>query len=170
MKALAATAALLAIGTAAQAQFVPPYMPNPRPPNFMPNIFNRSTQPLSPYLNLIGGVNPGVNYYFGTRPGLPTGGANIFGQQPAYQPFVGPMAGGFLPQAAMPNDGTAPSLEIGGQPIVLRSPSHPVVFGNQFGNHGGFSSVYAGSMNRAGAMPQYGGLQQRAAPAGSPRP
>jgi len=40
---------------------------------FGPNIYNPQTQPLSPYLNLLGN-NPAVNYFYRTRPGLPAGG------------------------------------------------------------------------------------------------
>src|SRR5690348_6570512 len=55
-------------------------MPYPYPPaaaaagSFMPNYYNRQNQPLSPYLNLLRGGSPGVNYYYGVRPGT-TGGA-----------------------------------------------------------------------------------------------
>jgi hypothetical protein len=45
------------------------------PPTYQPNtIYNRQTQPLSPYLNLFRGNNPAVNYYYGVRPGTPAGG------------------------------------------------------------------------------------------------
>jgi hypothetical protein len=41
---------------------------------FAPNFYNPQNQPLSPYLNLLRGGNTAVNYYYGTRPGLPSGG------------------------------------------------------------------------------------------------
>ena len=120
-------------------------------PNYLPNFYNRGSQPLSPYLNLLrGSGNPGVNYYYGVRPGLPSGGLNNFGQAPPIQQPVGPQYGGFLPQSQIPYDPTAQSYEPGGQPIRLNSPGHPVLFGNQYPTHGGFSSVYAQNVNRAG--------------------
>jgi hypothetical protein len=127
--------------------------------NYLPNYYNRTTQPLSPYLNLFRGVSPGVNYYYGVRPGLPTGGVNVFGQAPAYQPFVGANAGGFLPQAAMPNDGSGLTYPTGGQPIVLRSAANNAIYGNVFGNHGGYQNVYANRGNQA----QYAGQQRSSA-------
>src|SRR5262245_28524375 len=159
MKYLITLIAALLLHTSASAQFTGPYVPNPTPLNYLPNYYNRNNQPLSPYLNLYRGVNPGVNYYYGVRPGLPTGGVNVFGQAPMYQPFVGAAAGGFLPQAALPNDFP---FDTAGKPVVLRSPSHPIAFGNQFANHGSFASVYAGVMNRAGQLPG-GGLQRSTA-------
>src|SRR5262245_1015987 len=41
---------------------------------YAPNQFNRTGQPLSPYLNLFRGTNPAANYYFGVRPGTAPGG------------------------------------------------------------------------------------------------
>ncbi len=140
----------------AAAQYQNGFAPNPRPLNYLPNYYNRNNQPLSPYLNLFGGNNPSVNYYFGTRPGTPAGGVNAFGQAPPYQPFVGVLNGGFLPQSNLPNDGSGATYEPGGQPILLRSAAHPVVYGNQFGNHGSFASVYANRFNRTGTANQGG--------------
>jgi hypothetical protein len=39
------------------------------PNSFAPNAYNRSAQPLSPYLNMLRGGNPAVNYFYGVRPG-----------------------------------------------------------------------------------------------------
>lgn len=73
-------------GDLASAQFAPgaggfgangyqyPFAPAPTPMNFMPNYYNRQTQPLSPYLNMLRGGSPGVNYFYGVRPGLQSGG------------------------------------------------------------------------------------------------
>jgi hypothetical protein len=41
---------------------------------YAPNFYNPQNQPLSPYLNLLRGNNTAVNYYYGARPGLPSGG------------------------------------------------------------------------------------------------
>jgi len=152
---------LLFIALPASAQYQNGFTPNPQPLNYLPNFYNRSNQPLSPYLNLMRGNNPGVNYYFGTRPGTPAGGVNAFGQAPPYQPFVGAMNGGFLPQSNMPNDGSGNTYEPGGKPITLRSASHPVLFGNQFATHGSYASVYASAINRSGFSP--GGMQRSSA-------
>jgi hypothetical protein len=139
----------LVLTGSASAQYAGPYVPNPTPLNYLPNYYNRTQQPLSPYLNLMRGNNPSLNYYYGTRPGTYAGGVNVFGQPPVYQPFVGPLGGGFLPQAGTPNDGETSKFQTGGQPVTLTSPGRPVVYGNTFGNHGSYASVYA---NR-GAMP-----------------
>lgn len=142
---------LLLTAAAAEAQYQPGFVPNPTPLNYLPNYYNRANQPLSPYLNMMRGINPGVNYYYGVRPGTPAGGVNVFGQAPLYQPFVGANAGGFLPQAQVPADAVSDTYEPGGRPIVLRSAAHPVLYGNQFNTHGSFSSVYA--WGNRGMMP-----------------
>ncbi len=64
----------LALGAVSSAQQQTPYQyPSPYPANFLPNYYNRPTQPLSPYLNLLRGGNPGVNYFYGVRPGTQGG-------------------------------------------------------------------------------------------------
>lgn len=121
------------------------------PPNYAPNFYNRAQQPLSPYLNLFRGANPATNYYYGVRPGLPSGGQNNFGQTPNYFPQNNnSQYSGFLPQAQMPYDPSAQAYEPGGQPILLSSPGHPVLYGNQFPNHGTYFNVYAQNVNRTG--------------------
>src|SRR5436305_11133256 len=116
MKYLSSILLLVLSSTWAFAQYAGPYVPNPTPLNYMPNYYNRTNQPLSPYLNLLRGGNPGGNYYYGARPGLPTGGGNVLGQPPAHQPFVGAMGGGFLPQPSIPHDGSA-AHEPGGKAV-----------------------------------------------------
>jgi hypothetical protein len=96
----------------------------------MPNIYNPVNQPLSPYLNMMRGGNPGVNYYYGVRPGTVGGaGGSGFGT-----PFTG--AGGnrplFFPQLAAapdPLEGNGAT----GQPGVLPPAGHPVTFNNTMG-------------------------------------
>ena len=63
--------AVVGLGAAPAAAQYPqyPYAPGPAPGNFLPNYYNRASQPLSPYLNLLRGGNPGVNYFYGVRPG-----------------------------------------------------------------------------------------------------
>src|SRR4051794_22228131 len=59
-----------------------PYM-NQGP--YAPNQYNRSTQPLSPYLNLLRGSNPAVNYFYGVRPGTMPNMAGSGGFNPVAQ-------------------------------------------------------------------------------------
>jgi hypothetical protein len=151
---LTIAAALVLTGTAA-AQYPTQPLPGPQygpmlnPNNFAPNFFNPQTQPLSPYLNLLGqGANPAVDYYYRVRPGTVGMAPRGFGGAP----FVAP--GGnrpvFFPQLAQAPDplGAGPS----GQPgDVLPPAGHGVVFGNTmgffpsaFGQAGGARSGLAG--------------------------
>jgi hypothetical protein len=71
-------AALLA--SPASAQITSPTNPS----GYAPNMYNRSGQPLSPYLNLLRGGNSAVNYYYGVRPGTqPNTFAGMFNQATA---------------------------------------------------------------------------------------
>jgi hypothetical protein len=40
---------------------------------YLQDYYNRNSQPLSPYLNLLRGGNTAVNYFYGVRPGLMQG-------------------------------------------------------------------------------------------------
>lgn len=113
-------------------------IPTINPANVMPNIYNPRTQPLSPYLNLFGNAsNPGVNYYYGVRPGT-IGGAASMGGAPSV------IAGGgnrpaFFPQLAQapdpfdnPLSGTG-ALSDDSNGFTLPPAGHPVVFGNTLG-------------------------------------
>ncbi len=73
---------------------------------FAPNPYNRQFQPLSPYLNLLRGGNPAVNYFYGVRPGLP-GYGQTGGGASAPQFGASQIRGGFLPQASV----------VGGDPV-----------------------------------------------------
>jgi hypothetical protein len=110
------------------------------PNNFMPNIFNPQTQPLSPYLNLLRGSNPGVDYFFGVRPGTIGLGGRSFGGAP----FVAP--GGnrtvFFPQLA---NAPEPTAGTPGPGQVLPPAGHPVVFGNTMGYFPGAGGQAGGS-------------------------
>ncbi len=99
------------------------------PYNLMPNIYNPQSQPLSPYLNLLSGINPGVNYYYGVRPGTLGMGMGRGGGAP----FVAP--GGnrplFFPQLAFAPD---PLADRQADPDrVLPPAGHPVFFNNTLG-------------------------------------
>ncbi len=77
------------------------------PSGIQPNVYNRQYQPLSPYLNLLRGGDPGVNYYYGVRPGLPNYGQGgglgnqNFGNRGAFSQ----LRNGFFPQAAQSSTG-----------------------------------------------------------------
>lgn len=95
----------------------------------MPNIYNPANQPLSPYLNLLRGGNPGVNYFYGVRPGTVGG----WGGRGGSAPFIA--AGGprtpFFPHLA-----TAPDPLEGNEAdpgAALPPAGHPVLFNNTMG-------------------------------------
>ncbi|HVK08099.1 MAG TPA: hypothetical protein VM597_04915 [Gemmataceae bacterium] len=109
--------------------YVTPVNPN----NFMPNIFNPLTQPVSPYMNLLrgGGGNLAADYYYGVRPGT-------VGIAP--RTFSGPaaMGGGgnrtlFFPQLASAPDPLGSGAVGGFGGDVLPPAGHQVVFGNTMG-------------------------------------
>lgn len=103
------------------------------PYNQAANIYNRATQPLSPYLNLLRGGNPAVNFFYGVRPGLGSG-------QPLGQGFGGAGATGFsqlrtgfLPGAANPTQEPV-ELPVAGVELPSLPPSgHPVAFSGSRG-------------------------------------
>lgn len=127
----------------------PPAMfPNtvyPNAANIMPNYYDRQNQPLSPYLNMLRGGNPAVNYFYGVRPGLPNAGQPL--GMPQF-PVVGTsqLRSGFMPSAATVSQETI-ELPAAGQPVTLAPSSHPVVFGNRFGTASG---GYPGTMGGIG--------------------
>jgi hypothetical protein len=110
-------------------------------PNVMPNIYNPRTQPLSPYLNLLRGGNPGVNYYYGVRPGT-VGGA------------AAPLAPGIAPGGNRPayfpvQYGDADPLELPtadtDRGYVIPPAGHPVMFNNTLGYFPGGPGARGGS-------------------------
>lgn len=110
------------------------YGPAFNPSNFMPNIFNPSTQPLSPYLNLMRGGDPGVNYYYGVKPGTLGMGGGMSGRVPFMAPGGNRML--YFPQLASAPDPTSVDPIGTGQPgtgDVLPPAGHPVTFGNTMG-------------------------------------
>jgi hypothetical protein len=132
----------LALGTA-EAQY-PNSLPGPWQPyspysqqGMAPNPYNRGTQPLSPYLNLLRGTgNPAVDYYFGVRPGTPAG--QPLGPQPNFgggaNNFMmnSQMRQGYIPQAGTPSF-EPQTLPDAGKEVVLPPSGHPVGYGNVFG-------------------------------------
>jgi len=71
-----AAGAVALLPQAAHAQLSGPFNPN----GYAPNMYNRTAQPLSPYLNLLRGGNEAVNYFYGVRPGTqPNAFTGMFG-------------------------------------------------------------------------------------------
>lgn len=107
------------------------------PGNVMPNYYNRQSQPLSPYLNLLRGGNPGVNYFYGVRPGT-TGAAGGFGPQ---VPFgYSQNRGGFIPAASNPEQEPV-SVSADTTIPYIPSAAHPVIFGGGRMPGGGLSAA-----------------------------
>jgi hypothetical protein len=122
--------------------------------NFMPNIYNPQTQPLSPYLYGVRGSNPAVDYYFGTRPGTVGGGGRGMGGAPfmatgGYRPM-------FFPQLA---NAPEPFAQAGvtSPNSVLPPAGHPVVFSNTLGF---FPSPFGQAGGRSG-LAGLGGVGQK---------
>jgi hypothetical protein len=123
MRWLTLTIGVLAVAGPTSAQTVGPTDPAGAA---LPG-YNRQTQPLSPYLNLLRGQNTAVNYYYGVRPGSGAG----------YQGMMSPGAAGprqtFFPVVdtladLLPEDARgAPRLPPTG---------HPVGFNNTMGYFG----------------------------------
>jgi hypothetical protein len=98
------------------------------PANLMPNFYNRSTQPLSPYLNMFRGASPGVDYYYGVRPGLPAGGQMGPTRMNPY--FASPGSPFSFQYTPLPIDAGQGAP---GQGYVLPPAGHANVYGNYFG-------------------------------------
>jgi hypothetical protein len=111
---------------AASAQSAPP-----NPSAYAPNYYNRANQPLSPYLNLLRGNNTAVNYFYGARPGLPSGGYTGIFQNPTMQRQT------FFPQVDTLSDLFENPPEAG----KVAPTGHPVGFGNTMGYFGGASPM-----------------------------
>lgn len=126
-----------------------PY-PVPGPLNYLPYYapVGNSTigrPPLSPYLNLLNGTNPALNYYYGVRPLLPPPGTVRQGVQPG---FPIPTTGNLF-QPVPPARPPYPTPE-DPRSFTLPSAGGPVVFGNSFGSSragvvGGQSGFFSGA-------------------------
>ncbi|HET6573876.1 MAG TPA: hypothetical protein VFG68_09760 [Fimbriiglobus sp.] len=103
----------------------------PPPSSFMPNIYDRATQPLSPYMGLLLGQNPAVDYYFGVRPGLRASSRTYGAGFGVPTGFGGGSRIGYLPlQAATAEQGV--EIPAAGVPLPrneLFQTGHPVTFG-----------------------------------------
>jgi hypothetical protein len=102
------------------------------------DYYNPSSQPLSPYLNLLRGGNPAVNYYYGVRPAQ---NQNAYGQ-----PFVGATGMGGR-QTFFPQVDTLSDLEGEPKTVGMRPTGHPFGFNNTLSYFGPTGS----GMNRNNA-------------------
>lgn len=146
---LAATAAAQQPGLPAGPGYAVPGFSTVNPQNVMPNIYNPRTQPLSPYLNLLRGGNPGVNYYYGVRPGT-TGGGAAFGAA-----GVTPGGSGRTSFPFQYTEEDALLLPEPGAGYALPPAGHPTAFNNTMGY---FPGGPGGQRPRPGLM---GGTPQR---------
>jgi hypothetical protein len=159
---LAALAIVVGGASAAVAQPSPGIPQYPDPFSFGPtNPYNRASQPLSPYLNLLRGGNPGVNYFYGVRPGT-TGGGGFGGGAPMMA--QGAQRAPFFPPQAQAQDPAQVELPGLMPEYKIPSPAHPVVFNNTLGYFPGPGGGRAAGAARP-ATQQSGGR----APAGARR-
>ena len=110
----------------------------------LPNFYNRQSQPLSPYLNLLRGGSPAVNYYYGVRPGLQSGGylgqsgsqsGTNAGPRLSFFPYVDTLA------ELSPDD-----------PVSGMAPTgHPIGFANTFSYFGAGSAGYGNRSSTGGS-------------------
>lgn len=130
------------------------FQPYVNPNQFMPNIYNPQTQPLSPYLYTVRGNNPAVDYFFGTRPGTLGMGSRGGGGAP----FMAPGGGSrmtFFPQLQYGPDPLQSNVT--SENSVLGPAGHPVVFSNTLGY---FPSAFGQAGARSG-LSGFGGAGQK---------
>lgn len=124
-----AIALCLLAPSSARAQITSPSNPS----GYAPNMYNRSGQPLSPYLNLLRGGNNAVNYFYGVRPGTQPGAyMGMFGQTGA-----GPRMT-FFPGA----DTLADLADEPRDPSKVAPTGHASSFNNTLNYFGGTSGQY----------------------------
>lgn len=160
MKLIGTALGVLGWSAFAAAQYPNPFGP-PGSGNFMPNIYNPQSQPLSPYLNMFRGTgNPAANYYFGTRPGTVGGAGGAMGGAPNIA--LGGNRALFFPQLASGPDSSGLPEADPGSGTVLPPAGHQVVFANTMGY---FPSAF-GATNRGGrpGMMGMGNNRQSASP------
>jgi hypothetical protein len=108
---------------------------------YAPNYYNRNSQPLSPYLNLLRGGNPAVNYFYGVRPGLMNGA------------FASPLdnrGGNMNRQTFFPQVDTLTDPENVNPLDGLRPTGHQTGFGNTLNYFGAGSMPSMGSRQAGG--------------------
>ncbi len=97
------------------------------------SIYNRNSQPLSPYLNMLRGGNPAVNYFYGVRPGLGVGQPIGAGMGNAGMTGPAQIRSGFIPAAASPTQEPVELPAAGAEIQSLPPSSHPVIFAGSRG-------------------------------------
>jgi hypothetical protein len=102
-----------------------PYLQNS--PYGQNSYYNPGNQPLSPYLNMLRGGNPAVNYFYGVRPAQNQG---AFGA-----PFLG-STGMYGRQTFFPNVDTLYELDDTSTSAGMRPTGHPFGFNNTLGYFG----------------------------------
>lgn len=116
--------------------------------NYVPGFGVGVTPPLSPYLNLLRGGNPAVNYFYGVRPWQAANAYQQSAAQAAPSLAYSQVRSGYIPAAGNPSDQPV-EVPPAGQPVTLSPSGHPVVFGNRFGTMiGGYPGT--ASANRPG--------------------
>jgi hypothetical protein len=139
-----------------------PYYPPPNSTSVRP--------PLSPYLNLLNGVNPALNYYYGVRPyTAPPGSLGSYAPGNFAPGGFNTGGGGslFVQPTPPPIDPLAEPDDV--KKFRLPPPGNPVGFGNRFGSSragvvGPQSGYYSGPVPQGGRGSQTGG--QPAVPQG----
>lgn len=129
-------AATLALATAAHAQYPGqfqgqnsggnyPTMPGSAgiaaPPNYRP--------PLSPYLNLLRGGDPAINYFYAVRPALMSGVSPMGSMSGGPQQGFSQLRSGFLPAAGNPTQEPVKLPAAGAEVASFPSAAHLVSFG-----------------------------------------
>ena len=133
---LLAAAVVMGWAGSAAAQVSPGYpqygsQPSANPYGFGPtNPYNRTNQPLSPYLNLLRGGNPAVNYAYGVRPGT-SGGGGFGGGAPMVA--QGGMRAPYFPLQQFAQQQDSPDLPTPGEGYKLPPAGHPVLYNNTLG-------------------------------------
>lgn len=127
--ATATLASILLLTTSVSAQITGATNPS----GYAPNMYNRSAQPLSPYLNLLRGGNTAVNYFYGVRPGT---------QPSAFSTMLGQSSGGprmsFFPGA----DTLADFADDPRDPSKVAPTGHGTTFNNTLNYFGPTSGQY----------------------------
>jgi hypothetical protein len=112
---------LVSVGAVAMGQFPAPQVQQNPPAPYRP--------PVSPYLNLLRGGDPSINYYYAVRPGISAGVAPTGSVTSMPAQGYNPLRSGFMPAAANPTQNPM-KFPIAGEKIDSIPPSaHPVSFG-----------------------------------------
>ena len=134
--ATAATGRAQTYGQQSPQQSVPGTAGVPMPSGYRP--------PLSPYLNLLRGGDPAINYFYAVRPAL-MNGVSPLGSLSGGQRGFSQLRNGFLPAAGNPTQEPVVLPEAGASVPSFQSSGYPV-------SYGGLTRYGAGSAPRPGAF------------------